>query len=113
MALNCEQRAQKSTARVALAGDAGGSDQPDLIIPNPKLKLMDQVREVMRSGHYSIRTAQYYCDWIRRILLGTARTSLLARSNSSLVTVRSLRELTRTADPLACAQVKSFKATPV
>ena len=67
----------------------------------------------MRSGHYSIRTAQYYCDWIRRILLGTARTSLLARSNSSLVTVRSLRELTRTADPLACAQVKSFKATPV
>jgi hypothetical protein len=28
----------------------------DLITPNPKLKLLDQVREVMRIKHYSIRT---------------------------------------------------------
>jgi integron integrase len=27
---------------------------------------MDQVREVMRLRHYSIRTEQAYCDWIRR-----------------------------------------------
>jgi len=26
------------------------------VIPNPKLKLLDQVREVMRLKHYSIRT---------------------------------------------------------
>ena len=38
----------------------------DLIIPNPKLKLLDQVREVMRLKHYSIRTERCYCDWIRR-----------------------------------------------
>ncbi len=39
-----------------------------LIIPNPKLKLLDQVREVMRLRHYSIRTEQCYCDWIRRFI---------------------------------------------
>src|SRR5437762_11752891 len=36
------------------------------VIPNPKLKLMDQVREVLRLKHYSIRTERCYCDWIRR-----------------------------------------------
>ena len=30
----------------------------DLITPNPNLKLLDQVREVMRLKHYSIRTIQ-------------------------------------------------------
>src|SRR6516225_5057975 len=47
------------------------SQQPrrtDLIIPNPKLKLLDQVREVMRLKHYSIRTERSYCDWIRRYI---------------------------------------------
>jgi integron integrase len=38
----------------------------DLITPNPKLGLLDQVREVMRLKHYSIRTEAAYCDWIRR-----------------------------------------------
>jgi hypothetical protein len=28
----------------------------ELIKPNPKLKLLDQVREVLRLKHYSIRT---------------------------------------------------------
>ena len=39
-----------------------------LIIPSPKLKLLDQVREVMRLKHYSIRTERCYCDWIRRFI---------------------------------------------
>jgi len=38
------------------------------VIPNPKLKLLDQVREVLRLRHYSIRTEQSYCDWIRRYI---------------------------------------------
>jgi hypothetical protein len=41
---------------------------PELIIPNPKLKLLEQVREVMRLRHYSIRTESCYCDWIRRFV---------------------------------------------
>ena len=36
------------------------------VIPNPKLKLLDPLREVMRLKHYSIRTETAYCDWIRR-----------------------------------------------
>jgi hypothetical protein len=38
------------------------------IIPNPKLKLLDQVREVMRLLHYAISTERSYCDWIRRFI---------------------------------------------
>lgn len=57
-------------ARTARAGRAGGQDAPgtgfEAVIPNPKLKLLDQVREVMRLKHYSIRTERSYCDWIRR-----------------------------------------------
>ena len=38
----------------------------ETVIPNPKLKLLDQVREVMRLKHYSLRTERTYCDWVRR-----------------------------------------------
>jgi integron integrase len=38
------------------------------VVPNPKLKLLDQVREVMRLKHYSIRTERSYCDWLRRYI---------------------------------------------
>jgi len=30
---------------------------------NPKLSLMDQVRQVLRYHNYSYRTEQTYCDW--------------------------------------------------
>ena len=36
--------------------------------PNPKHKLMDQVREVLRYYHYAYRTEETYCDWIKRYL---------------------------------------------
>jgi hypothetical protein len=48
------------------AAAATGPVSVELIVSNPKLKLMDQVKEVMRLRHYSIRTEQCYCDWIRR-----------------------------------------------
>ena len=37
--------------------------------PNPKSKLMDQVREVLRYHHYAYRTEQAYTQWIRRFIL--------------------------------------------
>jgi len=40
----------------------------DRIIPNPKSRLLDQVREVMRVKHYSIRTEQTYVQWIKRYI---------------------------------------------
>ena len=36
--------------------------------PNPNLKLMDQVREVLRYHHYTYRTEQTYCQWILRYI---------------------------------------------
>ena len=36
--------------------------------PSPDLKLLDQVREVLRYYHYAYRTEQTYCDWIKRFL---------------------------------------------
>jgi integron integrase len=39
-----------------------------MLVPNPKGKLFDQVREVLRFHHYSIRTEKTYCQWIRRYL---------------------------------------------
>jgi integron integrase len=40
----------------------------ELITPNPKLKLIDQLREILRLKHYSIRTEQSYCDWVKRYI---------------------------------------------
>jgi len=36
--------------------------------PNPNLKLMDQVSQVLRYHHYSYRTEQTYCEWIIRFV---------------------------------------------
>ena len=32
--------------------------------PDPKLKLMDQVRQVLRHFNYSYNTEKIYCGWI-------------------------------------------------
>ena len=36
--------------------------------PNPNLKLMDQVKEVLRYHHYVYRTETSYCQWILRYI---------------------------------------------
>lgn len=36
--------------------------------PDPNLKLMDQVKQVLRYHHYAYRTEQTYCDWITRYI---------------------------------------------
>ncbi len=36
--------------------------------PDPGLKLMDQVRQVLHYHHYAYRTEQTYCDWIVRYI---------------------------------------------
>lgn len=39
-----------------------------LVIANPKSKLLDQLREVIRVKHYSLRTEEAYVQWVRRFL---------------------------------------------
>lgn len=50
-------------------GKAKASRPLEGFIPNPKLKLLDQVSEVMRFKHYSLRTERTYREWIRRFIL--------------------------------------------
>ena len=40
-----------------------------IVIHNPKTRLFDQVRQVMRFHHYSIRTEEAYLQWIKRYLV--------------------------------------------
>ena len=42
---------------------------PEGLIPSPKLRFMDQCREVMRFKRLALRTEQAYCDWIKRYLV--------------------------------------------
>src|SRR5437667_311764 len=49
--------------------DAKAADSSsDGVVPNPKARLLDQVREVIRVKHYSIRTEQAYVGWIKRFI---------------------------------------------
>jgi hypothetical protein len=41
----------------------------ELLVPNPKRRLREQLREVMRFKHYSVRTEQTYWHWIRHFIL--------------------------------------------
>jgi len=35
----------------------------------PEKRLLDQVRDLLRVKHYSLRTEQAYVDWIKRFIL--------------------------------------------
>ncbi len=40
-----------------------------LVMANPKSKLLDQLKEVLRVKHYSLRTEEAYSQWVRRYLI--------------------------------------------
>jgi len=41
---------------------------PAPAVPHKPKKLLDQVRDLMRVRHYSVRTENTYCDWIERFI---------------------------------------------
>jgi len=43
--------------------------------PDPKLKLMDQLREVLRYYHYAYRTEQTDCQWYQNLGLRPTQTN--------------------------------------
>ena len=64
-----EQRFRAVSMKGPRDGTASGrSGDRALFIPNPKLKLREQVHEVMRFFHYSPRTEETYWHWIERFL---------------------------------------------
>ena len=40
-----------------------------VIMNSPPVKLLDQVRALIRMKHYSIRTEEAYVSWIKRFIL--------------------------------------------
>jgi integron integrase len=50
-----------------MAGDSG-DERPCLVGDVPPVLLLDRVRGRIRLRHYSIRTEQAYCDWIKRFI---------------------------------------------
>ena len=61
-------------------GKAKASRPREGFIPNPKLKLLEQVSEVMRFKHYSLRTECTYQEWIERYMAVMAKPGLGVRS---------------------------------
>lgn len=45
-----------------------GSPRPSVVPDRPKPKLLDQLREAFRSRHYSRRTEQTYCHWVKQFI---------------------------------------------
>ena len=41
---------------------------PPSSVPNPKLRLRQQVHEIMRLKHYSLQTEEAYWVWIRQFI---------------------------------------------
>ena len=42
---------------------------PERLVPNPKLRFMEQCREVMRFKRLALRTEQAYLEWIKRFII--------------------------------------------
>ena len=46
-----------------------GGNRRELAAPAPaKPKLLDRMREAMRSRHYSRSTERSYCNWVKRLI---------------------------------------------
>ncbi len=56
--------------------------RPERFLPNPKLKFLDQCREVMRFKQLSHRTEETYGQWIRRFILFHRRPAAVSQRPS-------------------------------
>lgn len=88
--------------------NATTSKVSDGFIPNPKLKLLDQVSEVMRFKHYSIRTETTYREWIRRFILFHGKRH--PREMGSVEISRFLSDLAVRGKVAASTQNQAFNA---
>jgi hypothetical protein len=71
-------------------GKAKASKPLEGFIPNPKLKLLHPVSEVMRFKHYSLRTETTHREWIKRHILSFTESG---REMGALEVGRSLGHL--------------------
>src|SRR5437867_836056 len=77
-------------------------------IPNPMLRLLDQVSEVMRFKHYSLRTERTYREWITRFILFHGKRH--PREMGATEVERFLSDLAVTRHVAASTQNQAFNA---
>jgi hypothetical protein len=82
----------------------------EAIVPNPKAKLTDPVREVMRLRHYSVRTERSYCDWIRRYVKFHGMTCRDELGQAETKMERLLSDLAVNGNVAASTQNQAFNA---
>ena len=57
-----------------MTAHSSGSDAPlGRFVPNPKLRFLEQCREVMRFKRFSPRTVEAYVQWIRRFIVWSGK----------------------------------------
>jgi hypothetical protein len=58
-----------NTASVGTPSQKMSVKKPGLsLVRDAKPKLLDQLREALRARHYSRRTEQTYCSWVKRFI---------------------------------------------
>ncbi|MFH1491536.1 MAG: phage integrase N-terminal SAM-like domain-containing protein [Pseudomonadota bacterium] len=58
-----------NTASVGTPSQKMSVGKPELsLVRDAKPKLLDQLREALRARHYSRRTEQTYCSWVKRFI---------------------------------------------
>ena len=65
------QRPSTTGLRAVTVGDRRGGTT------SARPKLLDRVREAVRSGHYNRSTERSYCNWINRFILFRVRTTMV------------------------------------
>ncbi len=80
------------------------------LVPNPKLKLLDQCREVLRFRQFARRTEEAYCAWIKRFVVFCRGTSGApgADSPSSIAESRADGQGWRHPRECGSAEVRAF-----
>src|SRR5437867_2347792 len=63
-------------SRAGAAAGLGTDPKGSVFIPNPKARLFEQVREVLRFHHYALRTEETYLQWIKRFLVFHRRSPI-------------------------------------
>jgi hypothetical protein len=76
--------------------------------PN-KPKLLEQVRDVIRRKHFSLRTEQAYTDWIRRFILFHRKRHPLEMGEAEVT--QFLTHLARVNNVAAATQNQHVKAS--